>query len=258
MCGPPDVAATVRHARARGNDPSVPVGPAGRPGPGSAAAPGSGPDRARSALGRRSERRATGRAVRRRLERDAQERAGDDRRVRPALVGQDRDRRSARRAASARASGTRAAGRSARTRRGRRGRPAGRRGRTGSSGASRRSRGRRRTSPGATPATGRTPPPPYSARAQSTRSVGVEAIAPAPPAAVMTEVNGATRVPSERSIGLRRCRARTGSRGRPDRSAPGRAGRRCGTGPVARRSDPAAARRAAPRRPVPRGWPRIR
>jgi hypothetical protein len=42
--------------------------------------------------------------------------------------------------------------------------------------------------------------PPYRARAQRTRSLEVEAIEPAAPAAVTTEVNGATFVPSDRSM----------------------------------------------------------
>ena len=44
---------------------------------------------------------------------------------------------------------------------------------------------------------------PYMARAQTRDRSAVVAIRPAPPAAVTTEVNGTTRVPSDRSIGLR-------------------------------------------------------
>ena len=44
--------------------------------------------------------------------------------------------------------------------------------------------------------------PPYSARAQVTRSSAVEAIEPALPAAVTTEVNGTTSVPSVSGIGF--------------------------------------------------------
>ena len=42
--------------------------------------------------------------------------------------------------------------------------------------------------------------PAYRARAQRARSSAVVAIEPAPPAAVTTEVNGTTEVPSDRSM----------------------------------------------------------
>ena len=47
---------------------------------------------------------------------------------------------------------------------------------------------------------GSSAPPPYRARAQRTRSLEVVAIDPAAPAAVTTEVNGTTWVPSDRSM----------------------------------------------------------
>ena len=152
----------VTDARARGNDPSVPD-------PGIRWYP-SGlvrPQRASRSSGRQrgarqSARRLAGARTIRRSDRR------DDRRVGPTLVGRGPRSRSAPRAASGRATGTRAAGRSGRRPRDRRARPPGRRARTGSPARACR-RGdvvdhRLR----ATPAT--TTSPPYSARAQWTRS----------------------------------------------------------------------------------------
>ena len=118
---------------------------------------------------------------------------------RPALVGQDGDRDVVRGAASGRPPARPGTGPSGRAPDGRRPATSGRRGRTGCAGWYRavRSdvgdhRGTHRRRRWRHPRTGHVP--------NGRRSSAVVAIEPAPPAAVTTEVNGTTEVPSDRSM----------------------------------------------------------
>ena len=192
----------------------------------------------------------------RRARRDPEQGAHEDPGIGPALVGEDRDGDRPRRAASAPPSGTRAADRNGRASARRRSRRAGRRGRTARAACR---VAVRVTSPSiAVDRVGLSTPPPYSARAQRARSLAFEAMPPAPPAAVTTEVNGMSGLPSDRSIGagILVASIRSGSRAPRPTSATRSAGTRCGAGRAARGSGRGAGRRGGPprlARPASRG-----